>query len=148
MADLTDEQKTFIVQCLACFDSPSEVAALVKEEWNVEVTRQQVRHYNPLQVECAPKWAALFHVTREAFLKDQAAIGIAQKSYRLKVLQDVLHRALAKRNYPMVLEALEKAAKDCGGAYTNARQISGSLGLGIDDFLTHLDSLRTGKPEE
>ncbi len=139
MPDLTDEQKTFIVRCLACFDSPSEVAVLVKEEWNIEVSRQQVRQYNPLQVETAKKWEALFHATREEFLKDQAAIGIAQKSYRLKVLHDVLHKALAKKNYPMVLEALEKAAKDSGGAYTNTRQISGTLGVSIDGILAATD---------
>jgi hypothetical protein len=33
MATLTDEVKVFIVQALACFDSPSQVAQAVKDQF-------------------------------------------------------------------------------------------------------------------
>ena len=41
MAALNSEVKGFIVQALACFDTPSQVAAAVREEFGIEVTRQQ-----------------------------------------------------------------------------------------------------------
>lgn len=41
-AKLSVEAKTFIVQSLACFDSPSTVAAAVKKELGLDVSRQLV----------------------------------------------------------------------------------------------------------
>lgn len=42
MATLKNEVKSFIVQALACFDTPSQVVESVKNEFGVVVTRQQV----------------------------------------------------------------------------------------------------------
>ena len=38
--ELPDEVKAFVVQALACFDTPSEVAKAVKEEFGLVVSRQ------------------------------------------------------------------------------------------------------------
>jgi hypothetical protein len=139
MPVLNEEQKAYIVQALACYNTPSEVAVLVKEEYGLDIERGHVRAYNPLQTSTAQKWRDLFDATREAFLANQAAIGIAQQVYRLKVLDDVMHKALTRRNFPMVLQCLEQGAKDSGGAFTNQRQISGSLTIGIDGILAATD---------
>lgn len=47
MPRLGKSQKSFIVTALARFHRPSEVADLVKQEFGIEVSRQQVDYYNP-----------------------------------------------------------------------------------------------------
>lgn len=47
MAALNGEVKAFIVQALACFDTPSQVAEQVKKEFGLEVSRQQVESHDP-----------------------------------------------------------------------------------------------------
>jgi len=47
MAALKNEVKSFIVQALACFDTPSQVSQAVKQEFDVDVTRQQVEQHDP-----------------------------------------------------------------------------------------------------
>jgi hypothetical protein len=128
MAELTEDQKVFIVRELACFGSPSDVAAAVKEEFGVEITRMQVRNYNPTQTDVAKKWKALFEATREAFLKDSASIGIAQKVYRLRELQTWYQWAKGKKNAGLAREILKQAAEEEGGAYTNRRELTGKGG--------------------
>lgn len=135
MAKLTEEQKRRIVQELACYRTPSEVAAIVKEEFGVEPSRQQVREYNPEQCDCAEKWRALHAATRAAFLESQAQIGIAQPAFRLKVLDEILRRALQKKNDVLAADMLERAAKEVGGAYTNRRELAGGLTMTIDELL-------------
>jgi hypothetical protein len=49
MAALKDDVKAFIVQALACFDKPSQVAASVKEQFRLDVTRQQVESFENYQ---------------------------------------------------------------------------------------------------
>ena len=47
MAALKSEVKSFIVQALACFDTPSQVAEAVKNEFGVVLSRQQVETHDP-----------------------------------------------------------------------------------------------------
>ncbi|HDT2575492.1 TPA: DUF2280 domain-containing protein, partial [Citrobacter freundii] len=47
MAALKGEVKAFIVQSLACFDTPSQVVELVKKEFGLSITRQQVESHDP-----------------------------------------------------------------------------------------------------
>jgi len=131
MAVLDDRVKTFIVQALACFDSPSQVAAAVKEEFGISIERMQVQQYNPLRVACrgvGKKWAALFHETRKRFLEDAAAIPIAQQTYRLRTLQRMLDLAVTRNNAAQAAALLEQAAKEVGGAFTNRREVGGPGG--------------------
>ena len=44
---LTDEQKAFVVQAVACFDSPKTVADALKKEFGVIVSPQVVECYDP-----------------------------------------------------------------------------------------------------
>lgn len=128
MARLEEVHKRFVVQQLACFRSPTEVCDLVKEEFDLTITREQVRTYNPLQVTVAPKWKALFAATRESFLAAQAEIGIAQLSYRLQELQEWYWHAKRKKNAGLAKEILEQAAKETGGGFTNRRELTGKDG--------------------
>lgn len=121
--DLTREQQVFVVQLLACFKTPSEVAALVKEEFGVNIERQNVRHYNPLQSpDVAGEWKDLFERTREEFLKQTTQIAVYNQTYRLAELQDLYHLAKSAGNIILAAALLEQIAKECGGQFTNKQQ--------------------------
>jgi hypothetical protein len=130
LAKLTEPIQHFIVEQLAFYKSPSQVAELVKEEFEVEVTRQLVRTYNPTQNPVAAKrWAAIFEATRKRFLETIADIPIANQAYRLNEIQSLYLGA--GRNAGLKKELLEHAAKEVGGMFTNRREISGQGGAPI-----------------
>lgn len=131
MAKLTEPQKLAIVQALACFDTPSEVAAAVKEEFGITISRQQVAAYDPTKAtgkDLAKKLRAVFEETRKAFLEDVSTIPIAQQAFRLRALQREFERAKSRGNTTMVAQLLEQAAKELGGALTNRRELTGKGG--------------------
>lgn len=123
---LTDEIRTYIVQCLACFDTPSAVAAQVKAEFKFEISRQAVQNYDPYKKQGtngAEKWKPLFDATRAAFLEDTAQIGISHRAVRLRTLERLAQKAEDKGNMVLVASLLEQAAKEVGEAYTNKRML-------------------------
>lgn len=122
MATLNDGVKAFIVQALASFDSPTQVVALVKDEFGLELGRQQVSAYDPTKSQgrnLSKKWRDYFNSEREKFKKERENIAIANRAYRLKRLQKIVDDA--GKNSFLVMKALEQAAKDEGGMYTNTR---------------------------
>lgn len=130
-AKLSDEVKTFIVQALACFDSPSTVAASVKKELNAEVSRQLVESHDPGKVAgkaLAPKWRTLFAETRKAFLEDTAEIGISHRTVRLRALQRMAAKAEDQGNMMLAASLMEQAAKEMGNAFTNRHELTGKDG--------------------
>lgn len=57
MPALTEPVKIAIVQGLACFDTPIQVGAHLKDEFGLVVPRQQVAGYDPTKatdVSCGP----------------------------------------------------------------------------------------------
>lgn len=134
-SSLSDEVKTFIVQCNAMFDSPSAVARAVKEEFGVTVARQNVEAFDPTKRQgqkCATKWKAVFEKTRKEFLENTASTGIAHRAVRLRYLQRMVDRVEGMQNYPLAAQLLEQAAKESGGAFTNRRELSGPDGKPIE----------------
>lgn len=126
MAALTSELKSFIVQALACFDTPSQVVEVVKNDFGIVVSRQQVESHDPTKVAgrgLATKWVTLFHDTRKRFREEAADIPIANRSYRLRVLDRMAARAEGMKNMALAAQLLEQAAKESGGAYTNKQQV-------------------------
>jgi hypothetical protein len=124
MAKLTDRIKLFIVQRLACFDSPQTIADAVGETFGVTIPRQQVEDYDPSKRgDVAEKWRVLHHETRSAFVKDVASIGVAHRNYRLRELERLYRKASSgsRPNIVLAKELLEQAAKEMGEAYTNRR---------------------------
>lgn len=131
MAILTDTMKQSIVQALACYDTPTQAADLVMQEFGVKVDRAQVAKYDPTKPSgknMSQRLVAIFHATREAFLKDVGTIPIAQQAYRLRVLQRTLHKVEGQGNTAMIAQLLEQAAKESGGAFTNRRELTGAGG--------------------
>lgn len=131
MPALTDEVKIALVQALACYDTPTQAAEAVKEEFGVVVSRSQVAKYDPTKhygQNLGKKLRGIFEATRAAFLSDVATIPIAQQAYRLRILQRALERAESRGNTLMVSQLLEQAAREVGGAFTNRREVTGKDG--------------------
>ncbi|TKR55332.1 DUF2280 domain-containing protein [Allopusillimonas ginsengisoli] len=124
MAALNDAVKRFIVQALACYDTPQQVSEAVKEEFGLEVPRQQVALYDPTKHagrNLSNRWRALFEATRENFKAQAGEIPIAQRAYRLRKMAQIASKAEQMRNLPLVLQILEQAAKEVGDVYVNRR---------------------------
>lgn len=126
MATLNNEVKAFIVQALACFDTPSQVSAAVREEFGIEVSRQQCEAHDPTKRagrDLAKRWVTLFNDTRERFRQETAEIPIANRAYRLRTLGRLAERAEGMRNFALTAQLLEQAAKECGDMYSNKQRV-------------------------
>ena len=124
MAALRDEVKLYIVNALACFDAPTIVSLAVKEEFNLDVPRQQVSLYDPgtyVGRNLSKKWRTIFEDTRAKFLAKSEDIPIANKSFRLRGLARLAEKSERVGNLRMVAEIYEQAAKEMGDAYVNRR---------------------------
>lgn len=142
MATLTDAAKRFIVQALACYDTPSEVSAALKEEMGIDVPRMQVAQYDPTKVagaKLARKWRDLFEDTRKAFREAVAEIPIADQAFRLRALGKIYDRHMARGNVAAAAAVLEQAAKEQGGMFTNKRELSGPNGGPIPTMPTTIE---------
>lgn len=90
MATLREPIKIFIVQSLACFDTPQQVADAVKQEFGIEIERQQVSAYDPTKPtgkNLSKKLKDLFTRTRKDFKSNIYDIPLANKAVRLNELQ-------------------------------------------------------------
>lgn len=122
MAALSNEVKAFIVQALACFDTPSQVAEAVKNEFGIEVSRQSVESHDPTKraaQRLAKRWVVLFEDTRKRFREETAEIPIANRAYRLRTLGRMAEKAENMRNLALTAQLLEQAAKEVGDVYVN-----------------------------
>ncbi|MFB4396160.1 DUF2280 domain-containing protein [Enterobacter bugandensis] len=152
MATLKGEVKAFIVQSLACFDTPSQVVELVKKEFGLSITRQQVESHDPTKANgrgLAQKWVDMFNATRERFQNEISDIPIANKAYRLRVLDRMAMRAEGMKNLALTAEIIEQAAKECGDAYTNKHKFehSGPNGGAIQTITMSKEEYKTARQE-
>ncbi|MBJ2345567.1 MULTISPECIES: DUF2280 domain-containing protein [Pseudomonas] len=122
MAALKDEVKRFIVQSLACFDTPSQVAQAVKDTFGLEVSRQQCEFYDPTKYagrDLSLKWRTVFEDTRKRFREETAEIPIANRAFRLRALNRFVEKAESMKNISLAMQILEQAAKETGDMYVN-----------------------------
>ena len=138
MAALKEPVKIFIVQSLACRDTPQEVVDLVKQEYGIQISRSQCQAYDPTKYSgrnLSKKFVELFNETRADFDAGLIDIPIANKHYRLKQYQKQLERNA--KNTVMSLKILEQAAKDVGGQFTNRQEITGKDGEALQTTVVH-----------
>ncbi len=152
MAALSTEVKAFIVQSLACYDTPAKVIELVKENFRVTVTRQQVSAYDPANAmakSLSQKWVDLFNVTRTRFQTEITDIPIANKAYRLRTLDRMMNKAESMRNMALAATLIEQAAKECGDAYTNKQKVehTGKDGGPIESATLTKDEYKAARRE-
>lgn len=144
MAALSEDVKAFIVQALACFDTPQQVADAVGQEFGLKIERMQVASYDPTKRttrNLGKKWRELFEVTRKAFLEDQASIPIASQNFRLRALDRMYQEASKRGNLPLAAQLIEQAAKEAGGAFTNKQRLehTGKDGAPIENRTVVVD---------
>lgn len=131
MAALSEDVKRFIVQALACYDKPTQVAEQVKEEFGITVPRQQVETYDPTRHAgraLSKKWRVVFDDTRAKWRDQTAEVPIANRVFRLRVLDRLAAKAERMKNMGLTAALLEQAAKEVGDAYVNRRQEQGKPG--------------------
>jgi len=127
MAALPEHIKLHIVQALACFDTPSQAAKNVNEEFKVIVSPQQCERYDPTKRAgsvLSEKYRLIFLETRKTFLEDTSSIGVSHRSVRLRTLQRMIERAERQGNLALTAQLLEQVAKEAGDSYTNRQKVS------------------------
>ena len=138
MAQLKKEIKLFIVRSLAIFNTPTETAKAVNDEFQVKVTRQQCEKYDPTKragMDLSAELKTEFELTRKEFLDVPKNIPISNVAYRQARRQALLN-ANAGKNPMLELAILEQGAKEDGGAYTNRKELTGLNGAPIQQEST------------
>jgi hypothetical protein len=141
MATLNDDVKRFIVQAIACYDTPQQIVEVVKEEFGIVVSRPQVQTYDPEKAQgkaLSKKWRDLFAETRKKFLDDASSIPIANQTFRLRALNRMYARAERQGNVVVAAQIIEQAAKEVGGAFTNRRELTGKDGGPVDLLMSQI----------
>lgn len=132
---LNATQKRFIVMELAMFATPGEVVDRVLEEYGIKITRQGVQVYDPMSAAghgLSKELRDLFDETRKAFRRDTESIPIANRAYRLRMLDRMARDAVKQGNRQLAAQIFEQASKEVGGAFTNRRELSGPGGRPIE----------------
>ena len=117
MRGLPTAVRMHILTELACFATPCQVAASVKEKFGTDVSRQCVEAHHPERKAGAklnPALRALFYETRAKLVAELDDIGIACRSYRLKVLGRVANQAEEMGNLALAMQLLKQAAQEVG----------------------------------
>lgn len=142
MATLNKKQKVFIVRSLAVFNTPQETVLLVKEEFDLEVSRQQVETYDPTKragKDLSTELKDEFELTRKDFLDAPQNIPIANLSVRLQRLENQYQKH--GKNRVAALSILKQAAEDVGGKYTNKTELTGAGGGPLQsENVTYVDA--------
>lgn len=133
---LKDQHKAFVIQRLACFDSPKEAAEALKEEFGVQITPQGAEAYDPHKragSRLAQQWRDLFERTRKGFLDHvENFVPEANKAVRLRHLSHAFRALKARGNHVAAADMLERIAKELGNVHSNRREITGRDGKPIE----------------
>ena len=135
MAALKEPVKIFIVQSLACFETPQQVADAVQQRFGIEIDRRQCEGYDPTKFSgrnLSKKLTELFHQTRQDFRENIEDIAIANKAFRLRELQKMYEDS--GRNKRVKQNLLKQAFQETDGRITKT------------DITTNGESLNAAKP--
>lgn len=126
MAELAEHHKEAIVLLFARFKRPAEVVEAMRDEFELELTVQQVRTYNPEhpQFEVGEKWRGIFEAARKAYIEDVSQVPVANQGFRLNELHDLYLKAKKQKNLKLAAELMEQISKECGGVFTNVRDLN------------------------
>ena len=112
---LSSTIKIFILNQLAAFRLPSEVAEAVRAEFGVEVSIARVCYYDPNSVagsKLGAKWKEIFEAARTKFLEELERLPMAHRSVRLDRLDSLYHKSLESKNLKGALTAVSIAQKE------------------------------------
>lgn len=129
---LTDELKAQVVERLARYESPVAIARSLKQDHDIDITRQSVAFYDPTLYSsraCPEKWATLFRETRARLLEGKAEIGFASRIARLIALDRMARDEIGTGNTREARALLQQIATEAGVNFTN-RQRRAHMGPG------------------
>ncbi|WP_017401028.1 DUF2280 domain-containing protein [Acinetobacter radioresistens] len=132
MAALKEPVKIFIVQSLACFETPQQVADAVQQRFGIEIDRRQCEGYDPTKFSgrnLSKKLTELFERTRKDFRENIEDIAIANKAFRLRELQKMYEDS--GRNKRAKQNLLKQAFQETDGRVTK-QEITGKDGADLE----------------
>jgi hypothetical protein len=116
MAILTPQQKQFVVEQLAAFGTPSEVAKGLLEQFGVTVPPHVVAAYDPTRragQRCPALWKRRFLEAREAMLRGRPS-ALASRSVRLQQREKMFRRAIEQEDFVLANRILDSIAREIG----------------------------------
>jgi hypothetical protein len=114
---LTDEQKIWLVQRAAAFESAGTIIKSLQQEFGITLCRAAVHYYNPNTCtgkRLSAKWKTLFYETRKAIIAGGMEIGVANKRVRLRRLETMAQDAMDGGDFNSAAKALAQAARETG----------------------------------
>ena len=148
MATLREPVKIFIVQSLACFETPQQVADAVMQRYGIEIDRRQCENYDPTKFagrNLSKKLKDLFERSSKEFRENIEDIAIANKAFRLNELQKMYDDA--GRNKRAKQNLLTQAFQETDGRVTK-QEITGANGGAIKTENEQKQSQPKHTPEE
>ena len=148
MAALKEPVKIFIVQSLACFETPQQVADSVEETYKIKIDRKQCHSYDPTKYagrNLSKKLKDLFYETRKKFQENILDIPIANKAFRLKELQNMYEDS--GRNKRAKQNLLKQAFQETDGR-VSPQEITGANGGTIKTETEQKQTQPTYTPDE
>lgn len=141
MARLKKHEKAFIVRSLAQFMEPSQVVEAVKENFKIEVSRQQVECYDPTKVagaDLSQEFIDMFDETRKKYI-EQPIYNIegANDIVQLQILSDLL--ISKKNNVVMSIKLIDQIQKIIKGHYEKKVEITGKDGTALFESMSDDD---------
>ena len=136
MAALKEPVKMFIVQSLACFETPQQVADAVEEIYKIKIDRKQCHSYDPTKYagrNLSKKLKDLFERTRKDFRANVEDIAIANKAFRLNELQKMYEDS--GRNKRAKQNILKQAFQETDGRVTR-QEVTGKDGGPLESIQT------------
>lgn len=129
MARLKKEVKLHIVQSLAVFNTPTEVARDVKEIYGIELKPQNIEGYDPTKragKDLSAEFKREFEETRKDFLEKPLNIPGSNDVVQLKVLDALLWRN--KNNAVMAVKVIDQIQKIMNDHYSKRIEVTGPDG--------------------
>ena len=150
MARLKKAEKIFIVRSLAQFMEPSLVVEAVKENFKIDVSRQQVECYDPTKTagaDLSQELVDLFHEARQKYI-DQPIYNIigANDIIQLQILSDLL--ISKKGNVVLSIKLIDQIQKIVKGHYERKLEITGKDGGAIKTETEHSQRPPIFTPDE
>ncbi|KQN10268.1 hypothetical protein ASE85_02415 [Sphingobium sp. Leaf26] len=128
---IPEPAKVAIIQALACFDTPSTVAATIKTDFGLTISLQAIESHDPTKRagrRLAKRWRELFEETRAKFKEDTSSIAISHRATRLRALDRMAAAAEKRGNLVLAAKLIEQAAREVGGSFTNKVDVSNTDG--------------------
>lgn len=126
------EQKQFLVESLACFQSHSAIITEFARRYGIALDGRTLVNYDPAHRNCrlGPGLRRLYDECRKAYVDGVQEVAIAHQAHRLRLLSRVVDKATTSKDYANAIKGLELAAKEMGGALSGQHTIrhEGTIG--------------------